>query len=211
MAAGIALFLLPNHIASGGTPGMAILIHHLTGFSVGTVMLAINIPLLIAGWFWLGQAFVWRTVVVVSLVSGLVDLFHCLLPPGVMTFGPLSTAVFGGVAIGIGVGLVLRGDASAGGPTIVAKLLASHSRLPPGRVIMVMDIIIVSSSGLVFGAVEPALYSLVSVIVTGRTIDLVSRGGWGARLQTVSQFISRLLIVQKSAPRSKTESPYPHP
>jgi len=211
MALGIALFLLPNQIASGGTPGMAILLNHLSGFSVGTMMLAINIPLLIVGCCFLGQGFVWRTVIVVSLVSGSVDLLHYLLPVGVMTFGPLSPAVLGGSVIGLGVGLVLKGDASAGGPTIVAKLITSRTRFRPGRVIMAMDIVIVSSSGLVFGAVEPAFYSLVSVVVTGRTIDLVGRGDWAARIESVSYFISRFSIVQRGTPQSKTESPCSNP
>lgn len=173
LALGVTLFLQPNQIASGGTPGVAILISYLSGLPTGAVILAINIPLLIGGWFFLGQGFVWRTVAAVTLISGMVDLANEWIGVTAITADPLLAALYGGAAIGIGVGLVLKGNASAGGPTIIARVVSSRSRIRPGRLILIMDAAIVVSSALVFGAVEPALWSLLSVVVTGKCIDMV--------------------------------------
>lgn len=173
LAFGVSAFLQPNQIASGGTPGMAILVSYLSGLSTGTIMLLINVPLLVLGYVYLGQGFVWRTVVAVGAVSGWVDLFNEILEISALTADPLLAALYGGAAIGVGVGLILKGNASAGGPTIIARIVAQHTSIRPGQLILVMDALIVSSSALVFGAIEPALLSLLSVFVTGRCIDLV--------------------------------------
>lgn len=170
---GVSAFLQPNQIASGGTPGMAILISHLSGLTTGTIMLLLNVPLLVLGYCYLGQGFVWRTVVAVVAVSGWVDLFNEILQIGALTGNPLLAALYGGVAIGVGVGLILKGNASAGGPTIIARIVALRTSIRPGQLILAMDALIVCASALVFGAIEPALLSLLSVFVTGRSIDLV--------------------------------------
>jgi uncharacterized membrane-anchored protein YitT (DUF2179 family) len=173
LALGMSMFLLPNQIASGGTPGIAILICHLTGLTAGMVMLLINIPLLIVGGYYLGQQFVWRSVLAIVMISGLVDLFYEIIRIPAGTDTPLLAAIFGGAGIGFGVGLILKGGASAGGPTIIARILATHSDLRPGYLVLFMDAVIVCSSAIVFGAIEPALHSLLSVFVTGRCIDLI--------------------------------------
>lgn len=193
LALGVTLFLQPNQIASGGTPGMAILICHLSGLTTGSVMLAINIPLLIVGCYFLGQGFVWRTVVSVMLVSGLVDLFNEVIGVPAVTRSPLLAALCGGAAIGIGVGLILKGNASAGGPTIIARLVASRSRIRPGQVILLLDVAIVLSSVYVFGAIEPALWSLISVLVTGRCVDLTLSNNWGSRLGVIRCYVTRVV------------------
>ena len=169
----MTMFLLPNQIASGGTPGIAILICHLTGLTAGTVMLLINIPLLILGGCCLGQTFVWKTVLVVVMISGWVDLFHEVIQIPNGTHNPVLAAIVGGAGIGFGVGLILKGKASAGGPTIVARIIAARGKVRPGQLILFMDAVIVISAAVVFGALEPALLSLLSVFVTGRCIDLV--------------------------------------
>ena len=173
LALGITLFIQPNQIASGGTPGMAILLSHLSSLTVGSLMLAINIPLLILGGYFLGQKFVWRTVIVVTVISGLVDLLNEIVNVTAITNHPVIAAIYGGAAIGIGVGLILKGNASAGGPTIVARIIASRTLFRPGHLILAMDAIIVISSAFIFGSIGSALLSMLSVLVTGRCIDLV--------------------------------------
>jgi len=172
LALGMTLFLQPNRIASGGTPGMAILLAHLTGLPAGGLMLLINLPLLLLGGFCLGRGFVWRTVAAVAVISGLVDLGHELLRLPAVTTSPLLAALGGGALIGVGVGLILKGKASAGGPTILARILADRG-WRPGTLLMMMDAVIVAASAWVFGNLDAALYSLLSVMVTGRCIDLV--------------------------------------
>lgn len=173
LALGMTVFLQPNHIAGGGTPGMAILICHLTNLTAGTVMILINIPLLFVGGYYLGKKFVWRTVIVVIMISAWVDFFRELIQVPAGTDISVLAAIIGGAAIGLGVGLILKGGASAGGPTIIARIVAAHSNIRPGQLILVMDAVIVVLSLFVFGAVEPALLSILSVCVTGRCVDLV--------------------------------------
>ena len=152
---------------------MAILICQITGLSAGGVMLLINLPLLFLGGYFMGRGFVCRTILTVVMISVLVDLLHEVLQVSAVTHRPLVAAITGGALIGIGVGLILKAEASAGGPTIVARIVAARSHIQPGRLILLMDSMIVSLSAVVFGALEPALLSLLSVFVTGRCIDLV--------------------------------------
>lgn len=152
---------------------MAILISHLSGLTTGSIMLLINLPLMVLGYYCLGQGFVWRTVIAVLAVSGWVDLFNEVLAITALTDDLLLASLYGGAAIGVGVGLILKGNASAGGPTIIARIVAQKTSIRPGQLILAMDALIVCSSAMVFGAIEPALLSLLSVFVTGRTIDLV--------------------------------------
>lgn len=206
LALGVTGFLQPNRIATGGTPGMAILISHLLGLSVGTVMLAINVPLLVIGGWLLGAGFVWRTVAAVVLISGMVDVSHGILAIGPLSGNPLLAAAGGGAAIGLGVGLILKGNASAGGPTIIARVLASRTRLRPGRVILAMDAVIVASSILVFGAVETGLWSLLSVVVTGRCIDLVLRDNLLRRWVTPCRRLVRGVLSHAGSLPANSES-----
>ncbi len=175
LALGITLFIQPNQIASGGTPGMAILLNHLSSLTTGSLMIIINIPLLILGKYFLGHKFVWRTIVVVAFTSGMVDFLNEIVVVTEITRQPILAAIYGGAAIGFGVGLILKGEASAGGPTIIVRIIADRTRIRPGHLILVFDAIIVISSAFVFGSVESALLSLLSVLVTGRCIDLVLR------------------------------------
>lgn len=192
LALGVSIFLQPNQIASGGTPGIAILLNHLTGMSAGTAMLVINIPLLIVGFCFLGQGLVWRTLLAVAAVAGFVDLLNIFTAKLSLSCHPLIAALCGGAVIGLGVGLILKGNASAGGPTIIAKVLMSYSRIRPGQVLMVMDVLIVVSSGMVFGVASSAMWSLVTVVVTGRCIDLViSNSGTGSFVQLMRLFIQK--------------------
>lgn len=190
MALGVTLFLQPNQIASGGTPGIAILLCHFSSLTTGAIMLLINIPLLVLSYFYLGQGFVWRSVVTVLLVSALVDILNEVVGVGALTSSPLAAALGGGAAIGFGVGLILRGNSSAGGPTILARIVASRTRIRPGQVILVIDIAIVLAAALVFGALQPAFYSLLSVIATGRCVDLALRENWFRRLFPIPGTVS---------------------
>jgi len=176
LAVGVALFLAPNRIATGGTPGMAILLHFVIDLPVGVLMAAINVPLLILGAGLLGRAFVIRTLVAILLTSGLTDLLGTW--SGVVEIGgnQLLATLYGGIGVGLGVGLILRGNGSAGGSTIIARVVSSRSAIKPGQVIFFVDLCIVLTSALVFRSIEPALWSLISIFVTAKCIDAVLSG-----------------------------------
>lgn len=178
IALGVVLFLAPNKIATGGTPGIAILLSYLfKSVSLGTLMLVINIPLLLAGMKYLGKAFGIRTVISIILVSLFTDLLKLGFRVEPVSDDPLLAALFGGLIIGTGVGLVLRGQSSAGGSTIIARIMAHKLHIRPGRTILALDAIIIASSAVVFNGIEPSLWSLVSIYATSHCIDIILTGG----------------------------------
>ena len=173
---GVALFFVSNNFTTGGTPGMALLLHHLSGFTIGSMVIAINVPLLVVGIKYLGKMFALRTVVAIVLMSVFIDLFLEVLHVEGLTDNILLAALFGGAFIGFGVGFVLQGNASAGGSTIIAKIVCANSELKPGQVILLIDFFIIVSSIYVFGDVDKALWSIVSIYITSRCIDLLLSG-----------------------------------
>ncbi|WP_217909527.1 YitT family protein [Desulfosediminicola flagellatus] len=178
IALGVVLFLAPNNIATGGAPGMAILLSHMfESISLGTLMLIINVPLLLIGMKYLGKSFGIRTVVSIFLVALFVDLFSIVIKLEPVSHEMLLATLFGGVIIGIGVGCILRGHSSAGGSTVIARILAARFNIKPGHTILAIDALIISSSAFVFNGIEQSLWSLISIYVTSRCIDIILTGG----------------------------------
>ncbi len=176
LALGIVLFLAPNKIATGGTPGMAILLNYLLNLPIGSLMLLINTPLLMVGGKMLGKAFAFRSVLAILLTSILIDLFAEILHIQALSHNTLLATLYGGIAVGVGVGLILRGNASAGGTTIIARLVAARSQYKPGQVILVFDVFIIVASGFVFQDIERALWSMISIYATSKCIDMILTG-----------------------------------
>jgi len=175
LAGGVAFFLLPAQIATGGTPGMAMLTHFLTDISTGLAMLLINIPLLAAGIKFIGLRFALRSIYSIVLTSVLVDVFTSQIDFPTINSLLLST-LYGGTVIGAGVGFVLKGQASAGGTTIIAKIVASYSHIKPAQVILILDVLIIISIGFIFADMERALWSMLSIYATTRVIDKILTG-----------------------------------
>ena len=172
----VVLFFLPNSITTGGTPGMAILLHHLTSFSIGSMVIAINIPLLILGIKYLGKMFAVRTIFAILLISVFIDFFAQTFTDISVTNNILLASVFGGIIIGFGVGLIIKGNASAGGSTIIARIVSKNSHIKPAQVILLIDILIVLASIYVFEDIEKALWSIMSIYLTSKAIDIVLTG-----------------------------------
>jgi len=176
LALGVVLFFVGNGITTGGSPGMALLLHHITGYTIGSMMLLFNIILLLLGMKYLGKGFAVRTVIAIVLSAFFIDLFTQNIPLESVTHEMLLAVLFGGLMIGFGVGLILRGDASAGGSTIIAKIVAAHTEIRPSQVIFFMDATIIVISIFVFVNLERALWSIISIYVTTKAIDLVLSG-----------------------------------
>lgn len=102
LAIGVVLFLAPNRIASGGTPGVAILLHFIVDLPIGGLMILINLPLLLAGWRLLGRAFALRTVAAILLMSFMMDLFSEILQLQALSDNTLLATLYGGIAAGLG-------------------------------------------------------------------------------------------------------------
>ncbi len=171
-AAAYPLFLTPNHIAPGGLTGVGLILNSLWDWRVGTVSLICNIPLFIIGYRTMGRIFAFRSLVATMLFSLMIDMIP--LPP--MTEDPLLSTLFGGVLLGIGLGLILRGGATTGGTDMAAKMV--HRRLQfisTGTVLFLIDFLVVTASGIAVGTTA-ALYALINIYVSARVIDVVVMG-----------------------------------
>jgi uncharacterized membrane-anchored protein YitT (DUF2179 family) len=200
LALGVVLFLAPNHIATGGTPGVAILLHFVLDLPIGGLMVLINLPLLLIGGKILGRSFAIRTIVAILLTSVLIDLFGEILKLQALSQNILLATLYGGISVGIGVGLILRGNASAGGSTIIARIVSSRSHIRPGQVIFGIDLFIVLATAGVFRSVEPALWSLIGIYVTAKCIDMILTGAPTEKVVHIATAkpddLSRELIAQ---------------
>jgi len=175
LACGISFFLLPAQIVTGGTPGMGILIHLVVHIPVGIAMLLINIPLILVGTKYIDKNFAIRSVFSMVLTASAVDLFEAYLHTPAIKSLLLST-LYGGLFAGLGVGLVLKGHASAGGTTIVARIIANKSHFKPAQVLLFIDSLIILSIGLLFKDMEKLLWSMISIYVTAQVIDRILTG-----------------------------------
>ena len=166
------LFLVPNHIAPGGLTGLATVLNYLFHWPVGTTSLVMNVPLFIIGYRAMGRVFVIRSLVATVLFSVLIDLIP--LPP--MTEQPLLGAVFGGVLLGAGLGLILRGGATTGGTDMVARMI--HNRfqhISVGAFLFLIDCCVVLMAGFFIEA-GYALYAFVALYAASKLIDVVMVG-----------------------------------
>jgi len=196
LSLGVVLFFIPNALVTGGTSGMAILLHYLLGLPTGVMMVAVNAPLLLLGAKYLGRAFTIRSVITIVLSSVFIDGFNELLHVNALTKDVILAAVFGGVCIGVGLGLVLSGNASAGGSTILAKIIASKTTIKASTVILAIDVMIIIAIALIFKNVDLALWSLVSIYVSAKSIDMfLSRGPSKKVVHIVSSKIDALCNV----------------
>lgn len=176
IALSVVLFFVPNNFTTGGTPGAALLLHKLSGLSIGSMVILINIPLLIWGYKYLGKKFAIKTIFTIVLSSILIDFFAFAFKDVVLTNNILLSSIFGGLIIGFGVGLIIKANASAGGSTIVARIISANSHIKPAQVILFIDVIIVLASIYVFKDIEKALWSIMSIYVTSKAIDIVLTG-----------------------------------
>lgn len=177
LSLGVVSLFIPNAIVTGGTSGMAILLHYLLGLPTGIMMIAVNAPLLLIGAKYLGKHFTLRTVVTIVLSALLIDFFTEVLHVKALSHNVILASLFGGGLIGVGLGLVLSGNASAGGSTILAKIIASKTTIKASSVILFIDIIIIVAIGFIFKDVDLALWSLVSIYVSAKGIDMVLTRG----------------------------------
>ncbi len=172
----VVLFFLPHNFTTGGTPGIAILLYHLTGFSIGSMVVAINTPLLILGVKYLGKLFAIKTIISIILISFFVDFFNATLDFEMIIKNILVSAIFGGAIIGLGIGFIIKANSSAGGSTIIARIVSMNSHIKPAQVILIIDAIIVISSIYVFKDFEKAVLSIMSIYATAKAIDVVLTG-----------------------------------
>lgn len=190
------LFLTPGNIAPGGLTGLAMVINYLFHWPVGTVTLILNVPLFIFGWKFMGKRFILRTLIATLLFSLLIDL----LPLKPLTDDPLLSAIFGGVLLGIGLGLILRGEATTGGTDMLARMI--HRSVPAistGMFLMALDCAVVIVAAVAIGITQ-ALYAIICIYISSKVIDTVMIGFSGNKacfiISTRSEVIMNRILTE---------------
>ncbi|MEI7025651.1 YitT family protein [Paenibacillus sp. y28] len=166
------LLLNPNEVASGGVSGISVLLRNIFGWEPALVQWAFNIPLFVVGALVMGRGFAVKTAAG-SVLLPLLVLMTRNMPP--LTDNVLLAAIFGGIGVGAGLGIVFRGRGSTGGIDVAAQLLHRLTGLSYGLAVASFDAIIIAAAGIIFSP-EKALYALVGLFVTMKTIDVVQVG-----------------------------------
>lgn len=176
LAFGVVAFLSPNHIATGGTAGLAIVLHHLLQLPIYILLILINVPLLFFSIKYLGKKFAINTTICIVFISLFVALLTKVVQFPTLSTNLLLATLYGGIVIGIGLGLIFKGGASAGGGTILAKIISIHTQFKTSTVILILDAIVIVLAGIVFKSLEIALWSLISIYVASKLIDTILVG-----------------------------------
>ena len=186
-ALSLPLFFLPYDIAPGGISGISTVLASVLPLSVGLISFVLNVPLFLIGWRTVGWRFAVRSFIAMSLMS----LFIDLVPVRDVSGNVMLASVFGGVLLGVGLGLVVRAGATTGGTDMAAKMI--HSRvafLPIAAILFLIDGLVVAVAALAFG-LQAALWALIALFVSSQAMDSVIKG-----FNTAMQF---MIISRDSA------------
>lgn len=175
-ALGIVMFTSPNNIAPGGASGIGTMVNYLFEIPIGITIMVINIPLFITSFKKFGKLFFAKSLYATTLTSILIDTFPYVLEKHYV-YSPLLAAVFGGVMVGIGVGIIFLRGGTTGGADILAKLIKQkHPHFSMGTLVFMIDAFIVLSTLFVYKSIEALLYSVILFFVTSRAIDAIIFG-----------------------------------
>ncbi|RNB79171.1 YitT family protein [Brevibacillus nitrificans] len=172
LATSFNLFLNPNQIASGGVSGLSTILHNLFGFPPAIVQWACNIPLFLLGLKMLERHYSMKAALG-SIILPLCVMLTSHLQP--LTTNPLLASIYGGIGVGLGIGIVFRGRGSTGGFSIASQILHKYTGLSLGACVAVFDGLVILFAGIVFDP-EKALFALIALFVTSKTIDIVQMG-----------------------------------
>lgn len=175
-ALALRLFLVPADLVSGGISGLAQLLNHFTAFPIGLMVLLGNIPLFILGWRYLGgPRFTVRTILSILSFSIFTDSLVFFLPSDPVTTDMVLNTLYGGLLLGIGLGIVYRGRGTSGGTDILGRILNHYSGITISQAYLITDSVVVFGAGFIFGWTK-ALYGLVLIYVSGLAAEFALQG-----------------------------------
>ena len=175
-AIALRIFLIPADLVSGGISGLAQLVNHYIAFPIGLMVFLGNIPLFILGWQFLGgPRFVVRTILSIISFSIFTDSLAYFLPNAGVTDDIVLNTLYGGLLLGIGLGVVYRGRGTSGGSDILGRILNRHTGMTISQAYLITDSLVVLGAGFVFGWTK-ALYGLVLIYVSGLAAEIALQG-----------------------------------
>jgi len=172
VAVGYNLFFIPHDLVSGGVAGVALLLGQLFDWHVGLQVLLYNVPIMWWAWRDLGRKFLILTAVGIAALTFVVSLVPV---KAVVPDDPMLNAIFGGIMVGLGVGLAMRAGGSCGGLDVAAVAFNRRFSIPMGDIMLAFNAIVVALAG-ISGDLKNVLYTLVAMFVTGKMVDAVTSG-----------------------------------
>ncbi len=169
---GLDLFLVPNNIIDGGVVGISLMTAAMTGIPFGIWVVVFNVPFLFLGNELIGRTLTISSFIAVGSLAGWSSIISGAAP---VTTDPFLSTVFGGIIIGLGVGIVIRSGGSTDGTEIVAIWLDKKLSFSVGEIVMFFNLFILGAAGFVFSW-NSALYSLIVYFIAYRLIDVVTVG-----------------------------------
>ncbi|WP_339226820.1 YitT family protein [Oceanobacillus sp. FSL K6-2867] len=170
---GVNYFVIPNSLSEGGILGLTVIAHYLFGWSTGLINLVLNLSLLLIGYKFFERKVLYYTLF--SILSSSILLFLTENQSWILTEDTLLSAVFAGLFVGIGLGLIFRSGGTNGGTTVLARIANEYLGLTIGKAMLYIDIIVVLGSVFVIG-VDKGMYTLISVYIGAKVIDFFVDG-----------------------------------
>ena len=181
MAFNINYFFVGNKLAEGGVSGLSLIIHYLSNIDVSYLYFALNIPLIILAYIFLGKNFLLKTFFATFVLSVFLKVFASFSEP---LDDILLAAIFGGAINGIAIGIVFYAGGSTGGMDIIAKIINKYTGIPISRILLTTDFIVLSMVAVIFGKVI-FMYTLISLVISSKMIDIIQVGIYSAKGITI--------------------------
>ena len=181
MAFNINYFYLGNKLAQGGVSGLSLIIHYITEIDISYIYFALNIPLIIVAYIFIGKDFVFKTLFATIILTIFLKVFGSFRGP---IDDILMASIFGGGINGIAIGIIFYAGGSSGGTDIIAKIINQHYGVAIGKVLLTIDFIILSMVAFIFGKVI-FMYTLISLLVSSKMIDIIQEGIYSAKGVTI--------------------------
>lgn len=180
MAFGVASFLLPNQLSSGGVSGITTITYYLFNIPMGTMIIVINIPLFILAWYRIGKEFLVKSLIGTVSLSLFIDILDKYAP---VTTDKFLASIYGGVIIGIGTAIILKVSSSTGGTELVTNLIKTYNPyISMSRYLTIIDITIVTLNVVFLGNIEIGLYSAIAIYLYGKMVDIIFEGVYFTKL-----------------------------
>ena len=188
MGLAYSLFLIPHHLVPGGVSGIAIILNYFFKTPVGLLIIGLNIPVFLLGLRTMGRKYVVKSLAGMILSALMIDFFNVIVRVRPATDNKILASIYGGIMLGVGLGIVFRGRASTGGSDIVGMVLSKFTGMSVGFGILITDFVIISASGLALHNLEAPLFGYIVLFLSTRVIDMILEG-WN---------ISKLVIITSS-------------
>ncbi len=180
----VTSIITPNNISAGGFTGIATLVNYLYDFPIGLTLLLLNIPIIIIAFIKIGSEFILKTAVATFILSFTLDFSQKIFPK--ILLDNLLSSVFGGILMGMGLGIIFIRGATTGGVDIIGKLVNKrHPHITVGKVIFFADIIVILLATITYKMLESGLYSIIALFASSRIVDTVIYGFDKAKIAIV--------------------------